>query len=83
MFVELKEPSRLNGVPLSTGEKVEVDDKIGAVWIQKGRAKKMNEEGRGPGRPQKEKKAERERPVETAVNKPGEKAVERGDSDKK
>jgi len=80
MFVELKKPSRLNGMAIPVGEKIEVDDTIGASWIQKGRAKKVNGEGKGPGRPSKQTK--REKPIETAVKKPEEKAVQRGGADK-
>ena len=80
MFVELKKLSRLNGMAIPAGEKIEVDDTIGASWIQKGRAKKVNDEGKGPGRPSKQTK--REKPIETAVKKPQEKAVQRGGVDR-
>lgn len=75
MLIKLTKLSRLNGVTIPIGEKVEIDDKLASIWIQKGRAKRVNEEGKDTAKPKKSKQVKREKPVETAVNKPGEQAI--------
>ena len=80
MLVKVTKPSRLNGADMSAGEVIELNNTLAASWIQAGRAKKVNDEGKGPGRPSKQTK--REKPIETAVKKPEEKAVQRGGSDR-